>query len=263
MNLTTDQTGRSVAIPINPKRIISLVPSQTELLHYLALDKKTVGITKFCVHPADWRKNKTSVGGTKILKYGVIDSLEPDLILANKEENSKEDILLLSENYPVWVSDVNSLDDAFEMIRSIGAITNASLAANALTLKIKASFSELNRIPTRRVLYLIWRKPYMAAGKQTFIDDLLGRCGFENVLSESRYPELKPSEIVRLNPEIVFFSSEPYPFKEHHMNFVQKLLPYAKMQLVDGEPFSWYGSRLLFSVAYFKKLQDILADDYS
>jgi hypothetical protein len=101
----------------------------------------------------------------------------------------------------------------------------------------------------------------MAAGKQTFIDDMLSRCGFENVLTESRYPELKPSDIVRLNPEVVLFSSEPYPFKEHHMNFIAKLLPYAKLQLVDGEPFSWYGSRLLTSVPYFKKLLNVLDKD--
>ncbi len=261
MITTTDQTGRIVSVPQNPRRIISLVPSQTELLSYLDLNDRVVGITKFCSRPDNWRKQKALVGGTKILKYGVIENLQPDLIIANKEENTQADILRLSENYPVWVSDVNTLDDALDMIVRVGELTQANFRAKDLAQKIRASFAQMSTSAPKSTLYLIWRKPYMAAGKQTFIDDMLGRCGFENVLTESRYPELKQSDIKRLNPDLVLFSSEPYPFKEHHLQFMHKLLPYAKLQLVDGEPFSWYGSRLLNSVPYFTKLLEVIKEN--
>src|ERR1700741_3198050 len=106
-----DQTGRKISIPQIPQRIISLVPSQTELLFDLGLDKEVVGITKFCVHPPEWFQTKTRVGGTKQLKIDLIKQLQPDLIIANKEENVKEQIEELEKHFPVWISDVNNLED--------------------------------------------------------------------------------------------------------------------------------------------------------
>ena len=117
--ILTDQTNSAVQIPTGPLRIISLVPSQTELLHYLALDKEVIGITKFCVHPTSWFKNKTRVGGTKQYHFDRIEALSPNLIIANKEENDKEQIFKLAESYPVWVSDIKNLKDAYERIQSI------------------------------------------------------------------------------------------------------------------------------------------------
>ncbi len=259
MNITvTDQTGRSIVVPDFPMRIISLVPSQTELLYFLNLQDRVVGITKFCIHPKSWHEEKTRVGGTKILKHGVIAELKPDLIIANKEENTREDIEKLSQICPVWVSNVNSLTDALTMIKEIGKLTQATNLSLELVARIESNFSAIEKNDGKRILYLIWRKPFMAVGKGTFVDDMLTRCGFVNVITDSRYPELTESDIVKLNPEVIFFSSEPYPFKEHHMQRLQQLLPYTKMQLVDGEPFSWYGSRLLTSVPYFNKLIQII-----
>lgn len=264
MPLATDQIGRQIEVPEYPERIVSLVPSQTELLSYFALDERVVGITKFCIHPKQWHKSKVRVGGTKILKFTVIDELKPDLILANKEENTRESIEKLGAEYPVWVSNVNSFEDALDMIQGVGEITNSEIKALQLKAELSSSFDDLENYVSKngqakRVLYLIWQKPYMAVGKQTFINDMLEKCGFTNVITDTRYPELKLSDIIRLAPDLVLFSSEPYPFKEHHMDGIRKLLPHAQLQLVDGETFSWYGNRLLNSVPYFKKLIETIS----
>ncbi len=251
---TTDQTGRTVEIPEFPERIISLVPSQTELLYDLGLGDRVVGITKFCIHPEEWHKNKTRVGGTKILKHGVIDDLKPDLIIANKEENTREDVELLSTKYPVWVSDVSDLTSALKMIKEVGTITNSKSKSQEIAQNIEEQFAQLLPTSELRTVYLIWRKPFMAAGKNTFVDDMLTRCGFNNVIDEDRYPEIRESDLIHLDPELVLFSSEPYPFKEEHLAPIAKLIPNVHVELVDGEPFSWYGSRLQNSVAYFNKL---------
>lgn len=260
MQMVIDQTGREVEIPDFPMRIISLVPSQTELLYDLGLGERVVGITKFCVHPSEWFKNKTRIGGTKIIRYNVIDELKPDLIIANKEENTQDDVARLSENYPVWVSDVNTLEDALTMILKVGEITQTDPLAHTITENITERFTKLHFSKTYRTLYLIWRKPYMAAGQNTFVNDMLSRCGFENVLKINRYPEVTPQDIADLNPDLVLFSSEPYPFKEHHLTELKRTLPNAKLQLINGEPFSWYGSRLQNSVAYFQRLLEIIGE---
>lgn len=253
-----DQLSREVEISSRPERIISLVPSQTELLFDLDLGERVVGITKFCVHPKEWFKTKTRVGGTKQLRCDVIESLKPDLIIANKEENNREDIGRLEKQYPVWVSNVNDLDSALEMITQIGKITGAN--STNLANEIASKFDKLKPTPQpKKALYLIWKKPYMAAGSDTFINDLLSRCGFENVVLENRYPELTESEIVALNPDVVFLSSEPFPFGPTHLPDLAGLLPNAELQLVDGEMFSWYGSRLKLAPAYFSDLIESIA----
>lgn len=252
----TDHIGRTVNIPYPPKRIVSLVPSQTELLHYLGLETEVVGITKFCIHPIDWHQNKTRVGGTKSVKLDVIEALQPDLIIANKEENEQEQIEALSEKYPVWVSDIYSLNDALKMITDVGLLTNTEAKANQLAVNIKQLFSTLPEPKhTYRTAYFIWQKPYMLAGSNTFIDDMLKRCGFENAFADKRrYPEINEEQLKEVNPELILLSSEPYPFKEKHIEQFKGLCPNATIKIVDGELFSWYGSRLLQSPNYFKKL---------
>lgn len=249
----TDQIGRTVRIPKTPQRIISLVPSQTELLFDLRLGERVVGITKFCVHPEDWFRTRPRVGGTKQLHFDIIEQLKPGLIIANKEENNREDVERLQEKFPVWVSDVNDLDSALKMIEAVGRITDAD--GSALVNEIKANFATLKPLATsRKAVYLIWKNPYMAAGTDTFIDDMLQRCGFENVAGASRYPEMTEEHLVAIDPELVFLSSEPFPFGETHISDLQELLPNAKIMLVDGELFSWYGSRMRLAPAYFAEL---------
>jgi ABC-type Fe3+-hydroxamate transport system substrate-binding protein len=243
-----------------PQRIISLVPSQTELLFDLGLAEKLVGITKFCTHPAEFCKRTPKIGGTKHFHFDVIDRLQPDLIIGNKEENYKEGIEQLQEKYPLWMSDIYTLEDALYMIREVGKLTGTLTKALEIASSIQAGFAGLSPFDGKRVAYFIWRKPYMAAGSQTFIHDMLIRCGFENVFaSYMRYPEITPEQLRATQPDYIFLSSEPYPFSEKHLAEFRELCQESTIKVVDGEMFSWYGSRLLLSLPYFRQLLQSLA----
>ena len=247
-----DQMNNTIRLAKTPSRIVSLVPSQTQLLYSLGLDDKVVGITKFCIHPDVWFRSKDRVGGTKSVSIEKVQALNPDLIFANKEENTKEDIENLRKVAPVWLSDIANLEDSFDMIESIGEITNRKVEAALLLEKIKMGFAELSLLKESKksIIYFIWNEPGYTAGKGTFIDDMLTKCGLVNAIEESRYPEVP----LNLNPEVVFLSSEPFPFKEKHIELYQKLYPKAIIKIVDGEMFSWYGSKLIESPGYFKDL---------
>jgi ABC-type Fe3+-hydroxamate transport system substrate-binding protein len=251
-----DQMGRSVHVPISPKRIVSLVPSQTELLHYFGLENEVVGITKFCIHPDSWFKSKTRIGGTKQLKIDEIIALKPDLIIGNKEENTKDDIEKLEQNgLSVWMSDINSFDEALQMIAQVGLMCGKEQEALKLSTKIIHGFNEISSIGEGRgLLYLIWDEPSFVVGKNTFIDSIIEKIGFINACDLSRYPNL--SELPNPNPDLVLLSSEPFPFTRQHFEKYQKLFPNSKIMLVDGEMFSWYGSRMLEAVRYFGKLMN-------
>ena len=252
----TDQMGNTIHLSSFPKRIISLVPSQTELLFDLGLDKEVAGITKFCIHPKEKFKSVTKIGGTKDFKLDRIKELQPDLIIGNKEENEQSKITGLQKEFPVWMSDIGSLSDALDMINSIGELVGRSKEARNLSFNIEDQFNSLQKNKPGKhikVLYLIWRNPFMAAGKSTFINEMLNLCGFENAIQKNRYPEFTTEQLKELEIDEVFLSSEPYPFKQKHIEELKEILPQAKIRLVDGELFSWYGSRLLKSVDYFLK----------
>ena len=240
-----------------PQKIISLVPSQTELLHYLGLENETIGITKFCIHPHEWFITKKRVGGTKNIDHKKIATLHPDLVIANKEENTKEDIETLSAKYPVWLTDIHNLAGALEMIRDIGKLTARNHEAMALAKLLKKlyplHFKKTGRIA---VVYLIWKDPFMTVGGDTFINSMLEYAGFDNVFSDlSRYPVISMEDINNSAARIILLSSEPYPFKEKHLKQMT-LDTNKKIVLADGEMFSWYGSRLLYAKEYFKKIMD-------
>jgi ABC-type Fe3+-hydroxamate transport system substrate-binding protein len=260
MPLFIDQLQREVYLKDFPQRIISLVPSITELLFDLKLRGEVVGITKFCVHPESWFKTKTKIGGTKNIKQDVIASLKPQLIIANKEENVKEQIESLENICPVFITDVHDLNSALQMIEMTGGITNRIKQAQPIIQKIKKEFSHLKLQQNKlRVCYLIWRKPYMTIGGDTFINDMLERCGFQNVFANyNRYPEISISQLSTFNCQLILLSSEPFPFKQKHIYELQPYLPHTKIILVDGEMFSWYGSRLQLAPAYFLKLANEL-----
>ncbi len=257
----TDQLHRSIEIPgWPPRRIVSLVPSQTELLADLGLENEVVGITKFCVHPEKWFREKLRVGGTKTLNFKKIEALKPDLIIGNKEENERAQIEELAARFPVWMSDVHTLEDAYDMIEKVGDLAGKVAEAKNLVEKIQAEFA-VHRVPSAvsRAAYFIWRKPCMAASGDTFIGEMLRVAGFENVFAhKKRYPEISPEELEKAKPEAILLSSEPYPFSEKHFGHFREICPQAKIQLVDGEVFSWYGSRLLHSASYFRKLRETL-----
>lgn len=254
----TDQMGRTLTHwpPKTPRRIVSLVPSQTELLHALGLDAEVVGITRFCIHPAAWYRTKARVGGTKDYGLERIAALQPDLILGNKEENEAASIAALDRDYPVWMSDIATLSDALTMIEGVGALVGRADAAQALVADIRAAWARLAGLPRERVAYFIWRKPYMVAAGDTFIDAMLDAAGFDNVYADARrYPEVSLDGLAALRPDRILLSSEPYPFKAQHLAAFQAACPDAVVQCVDGTYFSWYGSRLRQAPDYFLDLR--------
>ena len=252
-----DQMQRTVRLEAIPKRIVSLVPSQTEFLFDLGLENEVVGITKFCIHPEAWFRSKTRIGGTKTVNIEKVKALKPDLIIANKEENTQATIEALEKIAPVWISNIFTLNDAFEMMQQVGEICGKSQKADEILQSIQNQFETFEN-PFRsnyskpKVIYLIWKNPYLIAGKNTFIDNMLQRCGLENLTQIERYPQWKPLESEA--PDYILLSSEPFPFKQKDLDELQNQFPQAKILLVDGELFSWYGSRLKLSVAYFKML---------
>lgn len=253
--------NRLVELVRPPKRIISVVPSVTDLLFDLGLADKIVGRTKFCVHPQPIISNYPIIGGTKNLNIERIRQLKPELIIANKEENRKEEIEELARYFPVWVSEVATVDDALKMITKIGEVCKTEKEAATLCRNIK---SDLLAKPQRRklktALYFIWQNPYMLAGSDTFISEMMQIAGFENIVNQTRYPDLGEEELKkRYQPEYILLSSEPYPFKAKHMAKMQSIFPHATVRLVDGELFSWYGSRMKYARAYFEKLAESLS----
>ncbi len=260
MPVFTDQLGRKISLSHYAKRIISIVPSQTELLYDLDLEEEVIGITKFCVHPKKWFHSKQRVGGTKQLNIKIIEELKPDLIIANKEENNKEQIDELEKNYRLWISDTKTFPDALQMILSIGEITERTEKAKIIANEIESKFKKLSfALQTKnyklKTAYLIWRNPYMAAGGDTFINEMMKYCKLENIFEHTnRYPAITEDYLLKNNCELLLLSSEPFPFKQKHADELQKKLPGVKIMLVDGEMFSWYGSRLLYAPQYFQQL---------
>jgi ABC-type Fe3+-hydroxamate transport system substrate-binding protein len=250
-----DQTGRTITLNAAPQRIVSLVPSLTELLYVLALEREVVGITKFCVHPEEWRAQKEIVGGTKKLHLERIAALRPDLIVANQEENTKEDVEWLLARFPVWVSDVRDLRSATEMIRQLGELTHRKEKAHTLADTIDYLLQKPPVRPRQKALYLIWRKPWMAAGTDSYIHHVMHWAGYDNVLAaeQGRYPTLSDEEIKALHPDTVLLSSEPYPFNFGHRVELRSLMPQANIEMVDGELFSWYGPKMLEMVGVMGK----------
>ena len=241
--------------------------SQTELLYDLGLNDVVVGITKFCIHPAKWFKTKTRVGGTKKTDFAKIKGLNPDLIICNKEENSREEVEELSAHFNVWISDIKNFNDAKEMIRCVGEITGTEFKANQIIQHVDENFSKLvkaSMLSEKKVCYLIWYNPLMAVGESTFINSMLQLCGLNNCMSKgSRYMQLSEGELLSARPDIILLSSEPFPFRQQHFDYFRSLLPQTQIYFVDGEMFSWYGSRMLLAVDYFQRLLNQMQDDFS
>lgn len=256
----TDQINHQLQITKTPRRIISLIPSQSEYLWDLGLKTELVGISKFCIHPKEMFENVTRVGGTKQLDIEKIKALKPDLIIGNKEENVKEQIEELQKHFPVWMSDVNTLDEAYDMMLKLGEICGKQKQSEGMVLVIKKGMQEVhNLFQQKTAAYFIWNSPYMVAASETFINSILQHCGLVNYFSEqNRYPQIQLNQLNGV--DYCFLSSEPFPFNEQHCRDIQLQLPNSKVVLVDGELFSWYGSRLLYLPSYLKLLKQQLND---
>lgn len=258
----TDQLHRKIELNRYPARIVSIVPSQTEFLFDLGLGEQLVGITKFCIHPPILLQSKQHIGGTKNINLNKIRSLAPDLIIGNKEENDQKQVELMMQEFPVWMSDIKNLSNALDMMSTLGAITDKTSESTAIVRRIREAFEEMKasvgllKNPTRSAAYIIWKDPWMSINKDTFIHDLMERIGLVNVFANHpvRYPEFNMDALKQLNPSLLLLSSEPYPFKLKHLKELEGQFPESEIQLVDGEIFSWYGSRLLQAVPYLQSL---------
>lgn len=256
-----DQLHRTIQLKHTPKRIVSLVPSQTELLFDLGLKDSVVGVTKFCVHPKGIKKEVQVVGGTKQIHLDKIKALNPDIILCNKEENTKAIVKTCKLICPVHVSDIFTIHDSLELIEQYGEIFNKGTAAKHLVEGIRNEARDFKSFIKDHIslntVYFIWKKPWMVAANDTFINHLLQLNKFKNAFEiKDRYPEITLNRAtINENVDLVLLSSEPYPFKDEHRKEIQKYYPKAKVLLVDGEMFSWYGSRLLKAFKYFKNLR--------
>lgn len=248
---------QKAVVPVQaPQRIVSLVPSITELLYHLGLNEEVIGITRFCIHPSSWFRSKTKIGGTKNINIKKIYELQPDLIIANKEENVKEQVEELAKYFNIWLTNVDTVNDAYTMIKDIGNLTNTAAAAKKLITDIQKEFVKLKQdLKPVKTTYLIWRNPYMTIGGDTFISDVMQQCGLQNAFaSHIRYPKITADDIKNTNCELVLLSTEPYPFKEKHIAELQAKLPGIKIILADGEMFSWYGSHMLQTPQYLSAL---------
>ncbi len=244
-------------------RIVSLVPSLTEYLCALGLTHEVVGITKFCVHPKEWFETKTRVGGTKQLNFNSIKQLRPDLIIANKEENTKEDIEQLQQEFKVLLTDILDIEGAFQALSTIGKAVNKDQQAQLLITEIKARLSQQNGLfKGQTFLYFIWKDPYFLVGEYTYIHSFLSHFGLKNACALERYPSLEDwknhVETADKAPTYIFLSSEPFPFESKHIEQVQVLFPASQIILIDGEMCSWYGSRMLEAAAYMQQLAQMI-----
>jgi len=250
-----DFLNRPLDLKSTPQKIVSLVPSQTELLVDLGLEENIVGITKFCIHPSHLKKSKTIVGGTKQIHLEKIKSLQPDIILCNKEENTPEMVAELEKIAQVHVSDIKTLQDNIKLIGDYAQIFSTKNHAETILTQLQNEQKKFKHFiqnkPIKKVAYLIWRKPWMAVGHDTFIDHMLKVNNFENVYGDiSRYPEIDVNQLPQL--DLLLLSSEPYPFKTKHLDEIP--IDNSKIKFVNGEYFSWYGSRMLKAFKYFTTL---------
>lgn len=252
----TDARGRRITLPRPPERIVSLVPSQTELLASLGLENQVVGVTRFCIRPESWKSEKQIVGGTKSLRIDRIEALQPNLIIANIEENTREDVVRLEDIAPVFVTDVADLDEAVQMIESLATLTGRASGGRELCDALTQSFAALDAFEPLRAAYLIWHEPMMTVGNDTFIHHVMTRGGFENAFGgQTRYPTIGEAALIDADLDVLLLPDEPFPFGEKHVPSFEEMLPTTTVRLVDGQLFSWYGSRLLHTPRYLRRLR--------
>lgn len=260
MSQVTDQVGYQINLKSEVNSIVSTVPSQTELLFDLGLGSKVKGITRFCIHPKNAVDDIPKIGGTKNLDIEKIREINPDLIIGNKEENIKEQVEELKADFPVWLSDIKSPRDALDMMTEVGKITQTQDKAVELVNEIQQLLDELAVIGSdrkKKALVFIWKDPYMIAGRDTYIHEVLKLIGYETAIhrDEERYPQVTVEQIVDSKPDLLLFTSEPFPYSSCELQIFHGKIPTCKKLIVNGEYFSWYGSRMRKSFQYFKQLK--------
>ncbi len=256
----TDQIGKTFSFDETPKTIVSLVPSQTELLVSLGLEDSIVGLTKFCIHPVGFKNTKTMVGGTKAINLDKIAALKPDIIICNKEENTQQIVEDLSAIYPVWTTDIYTVEDNNQMILDFGKIFGVEEFASKMVSEINKALADFQTFASSqkqlKVAYFIWKNPYMVAANSTYINEILKLNNFQNIFANlDRYPQIQIQNLKDHELDFVLLSSEPYPFKKTDFDEFHEISSEIEVALVDGEMFSWYGSRIILAFEYFKELR--------
>lgn len=256
MTVLRDIRGHEILLDAPPQRIVSLVPSWTETIIAFGGLSRLAGRTEYCIRPTGVVDSIPVFGGTKNPELPGIIALRPDLVIANKEENRQPDIELLEAvGIPVWVNFPETVQEALELIPLFGALAGNPAEGEECARRIQANLAALRHeasTPTPlRVLYLIWPKPLMSVGAGTYVDDYLQQGGLINVAREmeGRYPRLDRGTVAALDPDLILLPSEPYHFGEADR---AEWLSYRDLRaartgqvaLVDGEHFSWYGSRM-------------------
>lgn len=233
-------------------KIVSLVPSITESLIDLGA-AEVIGRTKFCIHPKEKVDQIAIIGGTKNINIDKILALKPDLIIANKEENVKDQVEELMQHHKVMVTNVETIEDNYYLIKSLGNLLGQQHLTQQYYLKIYENLNQGSLTQPIKAAYLIWKKPYMTIGGDTFIHQILQQLGFSNLFGDSkRYPTIEVEDLK--DADVIMLSSEPFPFKEQHIAELKEIYPEKKIMIVDGEAFSWYGTHLAKCGSYYKSL---------
>ena len=238
------------------ERIVSFVPSTTETIFELGASERLVGVTRFCVRPANAAEGRVVIGGTKAPRIDRILALEPDLVLANREENRKEDVEELRRSLEVFVAYPRGVDDAVSDIRKLSRLVGARENGEHLAEAIESARAKLRPRERFRYLYLIWQEPFMVAGADTFIDALLAEAGGVNRApgGRGRYPTMTEEEIRDSGAEELLLATEPFPFDDGHAESLGARFPEQRLRVVDGQLLSWHGARLRAAFPYLVEL---------
>jgi ABC-type Fe3+-hydroxamate transport system substrate-binding protein len=251
-----DASGVALDLPRPPSRIVCLIPSVTETLCHLGLAGALVGVSVYCIEPREVMRGKTKVGGEKNPDLGAIRRLEPDLVIANVEENRREDVeTLRAWGVPVWVTYPRTVAEGIGMIRELGEVTGTEARAREIADELQDLYERV-RAETAAgrpapVFYPIWREPYMTINRDTYIHDMLSVCGASNVFADrpERYPTVTLDEAALRRPAVIILPDEPFRFRRAHLKDWE---PYAdvpavregRIHLMDGKLFCWYGPRI-------------------
>ena len=262
MRYVNDARGTAVGLPDRVERVVSLVPSLTEWLVAAGVGERLVGVTDWCSEPAAALAGLARVRGTKNPDLEAVRRLEPDLVVANAEENRKLDVQRLEAGgLAVFVTMPTTVAGAVSELRDLAAAVGDLPGAAALDAELVAAVGDAyRRRPARRVRYAcaVWRDPWMWVGRRTYAADLLGLAGGEPVLDDpaTRYPKLDPEALAALGPELVLLPSEPYEFTEADADELAAGFAGPRVELVDGRALTWYGPRIPAAIAAFRELLD-------
>lgn len=262
-----DAAGTLHAPAAGEVRIVSLVPSLTELVCELGLADRLVGRTGFCIHPRETLRAIPKVGGTKDVRMDALRELAPTHVIVNIDENRRETFDELSACVPnIIVTHPCRPEDNFALYRLFGGVFGCADRAARLGDELAAALAHAAALaatlPPERVLYLIWRAPWMTIARDTYISATLRAVGWETVPEDAaqRYPEVDWAAIGRSDVARVLLSTEPYRFRERHLAEVERLAG-KPATLIDGEMTSWYGSRAAPGLRYLTGLRTRLVQE--